>query len=116
MAIGIIILATGVLLYTYILYPLLIAALAKLRPHSYKTTDSYTPRISVILSAYNEEEHLAACLDSLLSQDYPSDEYEIIVGSDGSADSTNAILKKYALEFPSLKIFLFELRRGKMAV
>jgi len=116
MAIAFIIIASALLLYAYILYPLLVAALAKLRPQTIITDESYTPSISVIISAYNEEKHLAACLDSLLGQDYPGASMEILVGSDGSTDETNTILSKYSEAHPKIKKFLFDSRRGKMKV
>jgi len=116
MAITFIIIASALLLYVYILYPLLVAALAKLHPRPVYCDESFTPRISVIISAFNEEEHLAACLDSLLAQDYPLSSVEILAGSDGSSDETNRILSAYSDLHPVIKIFLFESRRGKMKV
>jgi cellulose synthase/poly-beta-1,6-N-acetylglucosamine synthase-like glycosyltransferase len=116
MAIALIIIASALLIYAYIFYPLLVAALAKLRPRVSVPDESFTPRISVIISAYNEEKHLAACLDSLLAQDYPESSVEILVGSDGSIDATNSILSRYSDANPILKKFLFESRRGKMRV
>src|SRR5579872_3327520 len=96
MAIAFIIIASALLVYTYILYPLLIAALAALCPRRSVSDESFTPRISIILSAFNEEKHLAACLDSLLAQDYPMLLVEILAGSDGSSDKTNEILTRYS--------------------
>jgi len=116
MAIAFIIIASALLLYAYILYPLLVAALAKLRPRAIICDESFTPHISVIISAYNEEKHLAACLDSLLAQDYPVSSVEILIGSDGSTDETNKILSKYSEANPGIKKFLFDSRRGKMKV
>src|SRR5258706_8144804 len=116
MSIVLIIVSSALLVYAYILYPLIIAALAKLRPRPSLYDESYIPKISVILSAYNEEEHLGACLDSLFAQGYPTEQFEILAGSDGSLDATNLILSQYAAKHPSLRIFLFESRRGKMRV
>jgi cellulose synthase/poly-beta-1,6-N-acetylglucosamine synthase-like glycosyltransferase len=42
----------------------------------------------------NEEENIAACLDSLVSQDYPRERYEILV-VDASQDATPEIVKRY---------------------
>ncbi len=47
--------------------------------------------LSVIIPAKNEERNIAACLDSLLCQDWPH--YEIIVINDNSTDGTESILK-----------------------
>ncbi len=46
------------------------------------------PKFSVIVTTYNRERLLAACLDSLLHQDYPRAGYEIVVVDDGSRDGT----------------------------
>jgi glycosyltransferase involved in cell wall biosynthesis len=49
--------------------------------------------VSVIISAFNAEKHIAATLDSLLQQTYPN--VEIIVVNDGSTDNTLSILESY---------------------
>jgi len=54
------------------------------------------PRLSVLVPARNEERNLAACLESLLSQDYPA--FEVIVLDDGSADRTAEIAREIAVE------------------
>lgn len=48
------------------------------------------PRVSVLVPARNEERNIAACLTSLLEQDYP--DFEVLVLDDGSSDGTGAIL------------------------
>lgn len=52
--------------------------------------------LSIIIPARNEEQNIAACLDSMLNQSYPAALFEIIVVDDHSEDSTAAIVKKYA--------------------
>ncbi len=116
MAIVLIIVSSALLAYTYVAYPVLIASLAALRERSETSDLSQNPFVSVILSAYNEEEHIRACLDSLLNQNYPHQFIEIIVGSDGSSDSTSKILSEFTAKYPLVKSFLFEKRRGKMSV
>lgn len=51
--------------------------------------------ISVIIPARNEENNIAACLDSLTAQDYPKDLLEIIVADDHSTDGTAGIVSRY---------------------
>jgi len=53
-------------------------------------------RISVIIPARNEENNIAACLDSLAAQDYPKELLEIIVADDHSTDDTAGIVARYA--------------------
>ncbi|AKA36069.1 glycosyltransferase [Flagellimonas lutaonensis] len=52
-------------------------------------------RLSIILPTYNMEKYLSRCLDSLLAQDIPEEEYEIIIVNDESKDQTLAIAKEY---------------------
>jgi glycosyltransferase involved in cell wall biosynthesis len=51
--------------------------------------------ISVVVAAFNEEKNLPSCLESVLSQDFPRDEYEILVVDNNSKDKTVEIAKKY---------------------
>lgn len=51
------------------------------------------PRLSVIVPFYNVEQYLAACLDSILAQDYP--DIEVILVDDGSPDGSRAIAERY---------------------
>jgi len=55
---------------------------------------SKKPLISVIVPAYNVEEYLAACLDSILRQTFS--DYEIILINDGSTDRTAEIISQYS--------------------
>ncbi len=52
--------------------------------------------ISVIVAAYNIEQYLPRCLDSLLAQTYQP--LEIVVVDDGSSDGTARICDRYAEE------------------
>jgi glycosyltransferase involved in cell wall biosynthesis len=51
-------------------------------------------RVSVIVAAYNEERHIAECLDSLLAQTYR--DMDVLVADDGSADHTAEVVRRYA--------------------
>lgn len=52
--------------------------------------------LSIIVPVYNVSKYLEKCLDSLLSQDLTSVEYEIIIVNDGSTDNSLEIAQKYA--------------------
>jgi len=58
---------------------------------------NYQPatRISVIIAARNEEENIAACLDSIASQFYPKEFFEVIVVDDHSTDKTAEIISAH---------------------
>jgi glycosyltransferase involved in cell wall biosynthesis len=57
-----------------------------------------SPRFSVIVTTYNRQPLLERCLASLLVQDFPQEEYEIIVVDDGSGDMTSGLLTGLARE------------------
>jgi cellulose synthase/poly-beta-1,6-N-acetylglucosamine synthase-like glycosyltransferase len=79
----------GLLVYTHAGYPLLLAALARLRA-SKPSTDApgELPSVSIIVAAYAEEPVIAARVENLRSLDYPRDLLEVIVACDGSPDQT----------------------------
>lgn len=51
------------------------------------------PKISVVITAYNEDRYIGRCLRSIISQSIPNSDYEVIVVNDASTDKTS-----YALE------------------
>ncbi len=51
-------------------------------------------KVSVIIPAYNSENYIARCLDSLIEQDEKN--FEVIVVNDGSKDNTCKIIEEYA--------------------
>ncbi len=61
------------------------------------------PLVSVLIPARNEERNIAACLDSMLAQDYPN--YEILVLDDNSEDSTSEIIAEYAEKHDKIKAY-----------
>jgi len=52
-------------------------------------------KISVVVATYNRGALLARTLPTLLSQEFPVDEYEVIVVVDGSTDNTRELLKRF---------------------
>ena len=60
------------------------------------------PRVSVIVHAYNEEGHIASCLEAIQRQDYGGD-MEVIVVNDGSTDRTAEIASKHPVNLVDLK-------------
>jgi glycosyltransferase involved in cell wall biosynthesis len=58
------------------------------------TATNRLPIVSVVTPTYNQADFLRDTLESVLGQDYPNIEHQVI--DDGSTDSTPEILKEYA--------------------
>ena len=58
--------------------------------------------ISIIIPAYNIENYIAKCLDSLLNQTYRN--LEIIVVDDGSSDNTGKVIDDYLSKYDNIKV------------
>jgi cellulose synthase/poly-beta-1,6-N-acetylglucosamine synthase-like glycosyltransferase len=101
--------AVGVILYTYIGFPLLLLARAFLRPRPVQRAE-ITPSLSLIIVAHNEAEFIVKKIDNALAQDYPREKIEIIVASDGSTDGMNELVAAY--DEPEVRLLAFP-RAGK---
>jgi teichuronic acid biosynthesis glycosyltransferase TuaG len=64
------------------------------------------PLVSVFMPVYNQEQYIAAALDSILKQAYEN--YEIVISDDCSHDLTPIIVQQYADKFPE-KIHFYKL-------
>ena len=64
------------------------------------------PKLSIIIPVYNVEKYLRKCVDSLLAQDLPVEDYEIILVDDGSTDGSVAICDEYAQLVKSEKLIV----------
>lgn len=60
--------------------------------------------LSFIVPVYNTEQYLSECLQSLLNQDIPADDYEIICINDGSTDGSLKILQSYAQRHQNIRV------------
>ncbi len=88
--------AIAMIAFIYAGYPALMLALSFVFRRPVRRAD-ITPRVSVIIAAYNEERDIEAKLKNTLELDYPRDRIEIIVASDCSTDRTNEIVRKYRM-------------------
>ena len=99
------------LFYTYVGYPVMVFAVSFLFPKKIKRAPQFEPRVSVIITAYNEERDIRAKLENTLQIDYPPEKLEIIVASDCSTDKTDDIVREY--ESRGVKLYRQTERRGK---
>ena len=60
--------------------------------------------LSVIVPCRNESQHIEACVRSILNQDRPAEDVEIIVADGLSEDGTREILKRLMSEYPELRV------------
>ena len=92
--------ATVGLVYSYVLFPLLILLRGALRSRPHVQAD-ISPDLTVIVAAYNEAGRIERKLRSVLDQDYPG-HVEVIVASDGSDDGTPQIVA--GLDRPNVRV------------
>ncbi|MEX2262803.1 MAG: glycosyltransferase family 2 protein [Bryobacteraceae bacterium] len=71
----------------------------------------YTPQLTVLISAYNEEATIGEKIGQTLSLEYPHDKLEVLVVSDGSSDQTDEIVK--SCPDPRVQLLRIEERLGK---
>ena len=98
--------------YTYLGYPVILALWSWLgrKPVVRRPV---TPKVTIVIAAWNETERLAARIENCLHQEYPAELLDIVVVSDGSTDHTETVVRR----FDSRRVRLMKLasRNGKAA-
>lgn len=96
--------------WVYFGYPIILRAgvLGRRKPCSRRPIH---PFVSIIIPAHNEEPTIEAKLRNLLASEYPRERVQILVGSDGSADSTEEIVRRFAAD--GVCLVSFPNQRGK---
>jgi poly-beta-1,6-N-acetyl-D-glucosamine synthase len=110
--------ALALLAYTFVGYPLLIAARARFAPRpvrrvALKAADA--PAVAVVVVAYNEAQRIEAKIATLRAQDYPRDRLRIVIATDGSTDGTPEIVARAARHDVGITLLAMPTRRGKAA-
>lgn len=100
----------GMLTYVYVGYPLLVYVVSVLLPKRVRT-GQIEPRVTVLITAFNEEAALPAKLANTLKIDHPAEKLEILVASDGSTDGTDEIAREW--EPRGVRLFRQDGRVGK---
>lgn len=80
--------------YTYFGYPASLFLPGFFRSRDIKKASVF-PCVTIIITAYNEEEKIQQKLENTLSLEYPKNKLQIIVASDGSTDRTNELTRVY---------------------
>lgn len=71
--------------------------------------DNQRPIASVIVLAYNDQKYLEGCLSSLLDQDMPAEDYEVIYADNASTDGSAPFV---AERFPTVRVLRFDRNYG----
>jgi len=80
--------------YAYVGYPIWLWFFVRVRNRPILRR-RIVPAVSIIMAARNEEANLPAKLEALRGLDYPSDQLQIVIASDGSTDRTASILREH---------------------
>ena len=99
-------------LYAFAGYPLVVYLLARVinRPVCKK---GIFPRVTVVIAAYNEAQHIVETVNNKLEQDYPADRLNVIVVSDESDDDTDRLVG--SISSPKVILLRQLPRQGKTA-
>jgi cellulose synthase/poly-beta-1,6-N-acetylglucosamine synthase-like glycosyltransferase len=106
----------GLIVYTHVGYPLLLAALARWRSRpAPRSSEVDLPRVTLIVAAHDEEEVIERRVENALALDYPPERLEVIVASDGSGDRTVEVARTAAAAGEAGRVRVLDLpRRGKV--
>jgi glycosyltransferase involved in cell wall biosynthesis len=106
-------LCAAVVLYVYVGYPAAVFLLGSIRGSAVSKAD-ITPRVTVLIAAFNEEREIERTVTNKLQQDYPAERLDVTVVSDGSTDATDAIVAELARAAAGrLRLIRQEPRQGK---
>lgn len=105
----------ALLFHCYVLFPMTLPFFAEVfRRRRKKKTKTRLPKVSVLISAYNEEAVIEKKIKNLLELDYPRELLEILIGDDGSCDSTADIVRRY--EHDGITLVCAEKNAGKASM
>src|SRR5262245_48214092 len=102
-----------VILYVYLIYPLFLTLFA--RSHPIPLQQASDPRVTLVFCAHNEEAVIPKKIANCRALDYPADLLEFYVGSDGSTDETDKLLRNWAQD-ERVRLTLSPERVGKTAL
>jgi biofilm PGA synthesis N-glycosyltransferase PgaC len=99
--------------YPYLVFPALLVLMRRIMPRPPRKAP-VEPTVSLLVTAYNEEDVIAAKIENSLALDYPADRLEVVIASDGSSDATNAIAARLA-DGTRVRFVAFPVNRGKLS-
>ncbi|MCP4230108.1 MAG: glycosyltransferase family 2 protein [bacterium] len=101
--------------YTYVLYPILIGLLARFfRKRPVLQSVGEVPAVNLFVAAYNEEKVISEKVANSLELDYPLDRFKLVIASDGSGDATADIVNGF--DDDRVVLLDYKERSGKVGV
>ncbi len=100
----------SLIFWTYFGYMFALKVISVFRRKKVKKSEYY-PEVSLIITAFNEENNIRRKIENSLALNYPEDKLEIIVVSDGSTDNTEDIVRSF--EDKGIKLLASSEREGK---
>lgn len=97
-------------LFAYFGYPLTLLLVGRFRVKTVAKAPFYPP-LTLIITAFNEEKRIREKLENTLALQYPREQLQVLVASDGSTDATNRIVEEYADR--GIELFHVKERGGK---
>ncbi len=113
--------AAALVSYSYLGYPVWLWVRSRWSPRPVRrglVEGQSAPAVSAVMVVHNEEVVIARKLENLLTLDYPQEQLEVVVVSDGSTDRTPDFLADYARDSrlrTRLRILLKPVSQGKAA-
>jgi hyaluronan synthase len=80
------------------------------RPPTYRGLE---PTVSIIITAFNEEDAIVRTIECSRWVDYPPEKLEVVVVDDGSTDGTLREIERVRALWPDLVVIAFDSNRGK---
>lgn len=101
----------GTAVYAYAVYPLLIAAIARLKHHEPQPSlPEPLPHVTLFVTAFNEEQFVEDKIANSHALNYPADRLHLVWVTDGSNDKTNQLLANHS----DVRVLYEPERRGKV--
>ncbi len=62
------------------------------------------PFISIVIPCRNEKKYIGPCLNSIIANDYPKDQLEVLAVDGMSEDGTRGVLESYVEKYPYIRL------------
>lgn len=80
--------------------------------HDSKVKSVSTRKVSIIIPAYNRAAMIGITIESFVAQNYPNEDYEIIIADNNSSDNTREVVEEWIAKSDVQIKYLFEKRQG----